>query len=202
MMVIGLTGKACSGKNVIASDLTALGWTVVDVDLLGHPLLQKSVFELKKTFGEQVVSSDGTVDRKALGKVVFSDESKLRQLEAITHPRMVEECKRILDEERNKGTEVVVLNAALLHRMKLDGLCDEVLFVSSPKILRYVRANKRDCYDWKRFNQRDRAQKDINKRNISFLCKVTVIHNYISLASVHRQVQDYCARIRRKGITK
>jgi len=191
-MVIGLTGKACGGKNVVASDFEQKGWVVVDVDKLGHPVLEESHEELTKAFGPDIIRHDGKVDRKALGMLVFADEEKLRRLEAITHPRMVEACKSIIHQSESEGKDVVVLNAALLHRMRLDELCDRILFVSSPLLARYRRSKERDGMEWKRFMNREKSQKDITKRNFCPGKEVKILSNRGSLESLHRQVAEYC----------
>lgn len=195
MIVVGLTGKACSGKNVIADMLVKEGWRVVDVDKLGHPILQQSAGELTSAFGPSVISSDGTVDRKVLGGIVFSDAAKLRKLEDITHPRMVKECGEIVDEEAARGGKVVVLNAALLSRMHLDRLCSMVVFVKVPWNIRYHRAQSRDGMDWRRFRARESAQKDIDVGMIEPGREVIVLDNSGTLESVHRQVVSLCDKI-------
>jgi dephospho-CoA kinase len=195
MVVVGLTGKACSGKNVIAGMLADKGWRIVDVDKLGHPILQQAADEVRRDFGPETIGPDGVVNRKALGVLVFADPSKLKTLEAITHPRMVAECKRIIAEETASGGQVVVLNAALLSRMHLDGLCDLVVFVRVPWYIRYRRAQMRDGMDLARFRNRDASQKDIAIDTIAPGRKVVVLDNAGSLESIHRQVAALCDTI-------
>ena len=194
MMVIGLTGRACAGKNQYASEFAKLGCTIVDVDLLGHQALEESKRELTQTFGTEVLE-EGRVNRKALGALVFSDPAKLRSLERITHPKMVESCKTLIEDARTANSPASVLNAALLSRMGLDALCDQVLFIKAPLLLRYWRCAQRERLTFRRFLQRERAQKDISTKTLGRKAGVQVLHNTGSKALIHRQVATYCATI-------
>ncbi len=131
MMVIGLTGRACAGKDQYAEVFASYGCQVVDVDSLGHDALAESKDALRQAFGQAIVN-DGEVDRKALGKLVFSDPMRLKELESITHPKMVEACKRLIQEAKEQQKPALILNAALLKRMGLEPLCDHVLFIKAP----------------------------------------------------------------------
>ncbi|MGH0052074.1 MAG: dephospho-CoA kinase [Sphaerochaetaceae bacterium] len=194
MVVIGLTGRACAGKDQYAQVFATLGCQVVDVDSLGHDALEKSKERLIKEFGSQVLS-DGKVDRKALGAMVFSDQKKLRELESITHPVMVEQCKQYIREAKLQQKPAIILNAALLKRMNLELLCDQVLFIKAPFLLRFFRCKGREGLSFKRFWKREQAQKDIvPKANIAGL-SVVVLCNLLSKRVIHRQITTYCDTI-------
>ncbi|ADY12643.1 dephospho-CoA kinase [Sphaerochaeta globosa] len=194
MLVIGITGKACAGKNVYASVFASFGYPVVDVDTLGHAVLTESKAELVETFGTGILTEQ-SIDRKKLGSLVFSDPQKLTLLEGITHPRMIESCKRLIQEARLQGKAAIILNAALLTRMGLDALCDHIVFIQAPFLVRYLRAKKRERLSWKRFLARDRAQKDIEVVAMAKKKPVKVLHNNRSRTVIHRQVATYCATI-------
>ena len=187
MKVIGLTGKACAGKNMYAKDFSDLGFAVVDVDSLGHEALNQSIEELTILFGPSIVKQ-GRVDRPKLGSLVFSDSQKLRQLEKLTHPKMVQACQRLIDEAREEGKDAIVLNAALLARMQLEPLCDGVLFIYAPFWLRFLRCRKREGLSFKQFYLRNSAQKDVQPP----VKKAVVVRNIFSKALIHRQVATYC----------
>ncbi|MGE4584211.1 MAG: dephospho-CoA kinase [Sphaerochaeta sp.] len=194
MMVIGLTGKACAGKNQYAEVFAQAGCKVIDVDLLGHDALEQSKDELLQAFGAAVFT-DGRIDRKALGALVFSNPEKLQLLESITHPKMVSACKAIIDAERSQPTAAVILNAALLKRMGLVTLCDRVLFIDAPLWLRFLRCRKRESLSWRRFLARERAQKDITFHAIGSAVACERMRNSHSKRLIHRQVATYCATI-------
>ena len=194
MLVIGLTGRACAGKNQYASVFAEFGCAVVDVDLLGHQALEESKQALVREFGAKVVES-GEVNRKVLGSLVFSDPAKLRSLERITHPVMVRACKARIEEARTQGVSAIVLNAALLSRMGLAALCDQVLFIKAPLWVRYKRCALREVLTLRRFLLRERAQKDISIKTLGRKAGLQVLHNRGSKALIHRQVATYCATI-------
>jgi dephospho-CoA kinase len=194
MVVIGLAGRACAGKNRFAEQFGLLGCLSIDVDLLGHEALCSRRDAIGETFGQELVR-DGKVDRKALGALVFSDPAKLRQLESIVHPAMVERCAAMIAEARDEGRTAVVINAALLHRMGLDRLCDRIVFVSVFPVVRFFRSRKRDRLSLKRFLARERAQRDIRPGNFAKGIPVEKMHNNGPAATIHRQVVRYCARI-------
>ena len=127
-MVICITGKIGSGKSTVARLLSErLGWRVIDVDGIGHEILERDDVKEKivEIFGENVVRC-GRVDRSRLRKIVFEDEDNLKRLEKLLHPLMVEE---ILNELR--WLDNAIIDCALLERMKLLNLCDLVITVIS-----------------------------------------------------------------------
>lgn len=194
MLVIGITGKACAGKNAYSSVFASFGFPVVDVDTLGHAALQTSEQKIIQAFGSDILTG-GAIDRKKLGALVFSDPRKLKVLESISHPEMVEACKHMIDQARQQNKEAIILNAALLGRMGLADLCDHIVFIQAPLLVRYLRAKGRERLSWKRFLDRERAQKDINVASLAGKKPVKVLHNTRSRTLIHRQVATYCATI-------
>jgi dephospho-CoA kinase len=88
---VGLTGGIGSGKSSVAARLAELGAVIVDSDRLAREVVApgtEGLAEVVAVFGAQVVAADGSLDRPALGRLVFGDEAKRRQLEAIIHPRV------------------------------------------------------------------------------------------------------------------
>ncbi len=194
MMVIGLTGRACAGKDQYAEVFASYGCQVVDVDSLGHDALEASKSELRQAFGQDIMV-DGKVNRKALGKLVFSDLEKLRELESITHPKMVGACKRLIQEAKEKQKPAIILNAALLKRMGLEPLCDRVLFIKAPLFLRFFRCKEREGLSLKRFLEREQAQKDIVPETDEKGVDLVVLSNHRSKKVIHRQIITYCDTI-------
>lgn len=194
MKVIGLTGKAAAGKNVVADAFASLGCAVIDVDQVGHQVLEQNQALLCKTFGPAIVQG-GKVDRKALGSLVFSDPEKLVALEAITHPAMVRQCKHLIEVAEKEGKEALLINAALLYRMRLHLLCDHVVFVKAPLLSRFSRSKKRENITVKRFLAREKAQQDIRPDVFPPSIPVFILLNGSDLVLIHRQVTEYCATI-------
>lgn len=152
-IVLGLTGKSCSGKDEAAQILVEKGWEIIDVDGLGHQALVQRKAEIVQRFGEGILDAAGQVDRRLLGKIVFADPQELRALEAIVHPEMKQRVKDIIasgpDSSGNgsgkkSGLRKICINAALLFYMDLHRECDGVILVTAPLVLRFIRAKKRD----------------------------------------------------------
>jgi len=142
-MVLGLTGPYCAGKDAAARVLERRGFRVLDVDAIGHEALEDLRGEVAEAFGPGVLRADGSIDRRALGRVVFADPAALARHEAIVHPAMVERVRSLAAGERAAGRDVAV-NAALLRHMGLDRLCDAVLEVRACFPVRLLRGLRRD----------------------------------------------------------
>ncbi|GAB3617508.1 hypothetical protein GCM10027416_20650 [Okibacterium endophyticum] len=113
MTLIGLTGGIASGKSLVSSRLRDLGAVIVDADVIarevvepGRPALERIVRE----FGDEVLAADGSLDRAALGAIVFSDPSKRRVLNDITHPAVRERTNEIVSAVFADDPDAVVVN--------------------------------------------------------------------------------------------
>ena len=114
--IIGLTGGIGSGKSTVSQYLAELGATIVDADKVGHEALTRADIkqELVTIFGREILGTDGEIDRKKLGPVVFSDPEALKKLNHIMHRRMRTMMEDKLAQFRREGASVVVLEAAVL----------------------------------------------------------------------------------------
>lgn len=190
-VVLGITGKACAGKDRYAKVFEELGARLIDVDRLGHQALEANQDRIIAEFGDSI-EHQGTIDRKALGAIVFSDLSRLKALEGISHPWMVARIEEILAEET---ADAIVLNAALLSRMGLDRLCSHVLFITAPRCIRFRRCKARDGLSWEQFLKREASQRDITFRSIDPNAARYRLRNWGSTEIIHRQVRRCCVRI-------
>ena len=193
LIAIGLTGKYCAGKNYIASLFEERDIPVIDVDILGHQALQSSHEELIALFGRQIIASDGSVDRKVLGRLVFSDQRALRALEGAVHPKMRQLCIQQLEMYRLRGIRAVLINAALLSRMQLDVLCDVVCFVKAPRLLRLARSMRRDGATIASFLKISASQRDICAHALHGAHDLYIVKNCGPKGFIHRQVDEFCA---------
>ena len=129
MKIIGLTGGIGSGKSTAAKILAEFGAKVIDADKVAHEVFNPGTEGLQvvvETFGEGVLDSNGEIDRKKLGEIVFRDSSALATLNEIIHPRAYELTKSRLEEFRKQGVEVVILEVILLVEAGWDHLADEI----------------------------------------------------------------------------
>lgn len=147
--MIGLTGGVATGKSTIAKRFAELGAAVFDADRFAREAVeagQPALEEIRARFGEKVIASDGSLDRKALGAIVFRDAKARRDLEAIVHPRVRERMRRSLEELRRQGYGgVVILEIPLLFESQGSlELVDRVLVVYAPWSMQVERLMRRN----------------------------------------------------------
>jgi dephospho-CoA kinase len=145
--VIGLTGNIATGKSTVVRMLQELGAEAIDGDALVHQMMGPGsplAEQVRAEFGEQTVNADGSINRPELGKVVFSDPEKLKALEAITWPPVLEAKREAI---HSQGPDVLILDAIKLWESGMADDCDEVWVVSADReqqIARIVARNKVD----------------------------------------------------------
>lgn len=145
--MLGLTGGIACGKSTVARHLESLGAVHIDADAISHALTAPggaALGRIREEFGEGVFHADGTLDRKALGALIFSDEEQKRALEGILHPMVQHGMLSLADEAAREGKKVCVLNVPLLYETAMDCMCDEVWVVSLPLEKQIVRLMNRD----------------------------------------------------------
>ena len=159
--VIGIAGDYCSGKSTLAAILAKRGWVHIEVDALGHEALEQQQEQIIAAFSPDILNPrTGAIDRSRLGKHVFSDPQKLARLEALVHPYMVRRVEGIITAHRTgQQSNPILVNAAILYKMKLDRICDIVLWIQAPLFLRLLRAKQRDSLGWGEIFRRFSAQK-------------------------------------------
>ncbi len=193
MTVVGLTGRICSGKNLAAEYFSELGYVLVDVDHLGHEILDREVNTVAEIFGSDIKKRDGGTDRELLSRKVFNNNNLLKKLENFLHPLMVETCNNIISGLASNSPGIV-LNAAILSRMELDTLCDSVLFIFAPFYIRFLRARKSRGMNLNSFVKRNKNQRDIKLKNLTGEYKVFRVINIGSTRDLHKKL-DSIAKI-------
>jgi dephospho-CoA kinase len=143
-VVLGLLGGIASGKSTVARLVAERGpGHVVDADALAREALDACARDgrLVSCLGPWAVKKDGTPDRKAIAKRVFSDPPLLRALERLTHPAVLARIGDAVEDHRaGKGPRVLVLDVPLLIEAGVERRCDELWFVEAPDDLRFARA--------------------------------------------------------------
>ncbi|XP_065578840.1 bifunctional coenzyme A synthase-like isoform X2 [Artemia franciscana] len=127
--VIGLTGGIASGKSSIAKRLENLGVFIVDCDALGHRAYlpgTKCFKDVLQAFGDEIKDANGTINRKALGSIVFSNRDALNKLNSIVWPQIAELAKAEIKKLRTEGKDIVVLDAVVLLEANWNKFCQEV----------------------------------------------------------------------------
>jgi dephospho-CoA kinase len=139
--VIGLTGGIGAGKSTVTQLLEELGAAVIDADKVGHQIYLPELpawQEIVATFGRGVLHADRTINRQALGKIVFADPEALRTLNRIVHPKMFERMAELTAELRARGgIKAIVIEAAILIEAHWQPLADQIWLVvaSEPVVI-------------------------------------------------------------------
>ncbi|SHE97495.1 dephospho-CoA kinase [Marinitoga hydrogenitolerans DSM 16785] len=170
MKIIGITGYAGSGKSTIAKILKSLGYSVVDLDKVGHEILkEKKVKEkLKSVFGEFIFEK-GEIKRDRLSEIVFKNNDKLELLNNILHPIIKEKVKEKI---KKINKEIVFIDGALIEKIGLDEICDYIIFVESSEENRLKRLTElRKMPLWK-------AEKIINsQKKLKYKYNFKIVNN-------------------------
>ncbi|QNQ83988.1 dephospho-CoA kinase [Lactobacillus sp. PV037] len=154
---LGLTGGIATGKSTVDKLFREKKIPIIDADKIAHQLMlpnEKNYNEIVKNFGNKVLASDLTIDRKKLGEIVFSDKIKLTLLNDITHPNIITEIKNQMAQLEKREEPLVVLDIPLLFEEKLEYLCEGVLLISAPKQLQLQRLMARNNLSQSQANQR------------------------------------------------
>lgn len=200
-MNVGLTGGIACGKSTVSGMLKARGGRIVDADRIAREVVlpgEPALGEIAETFGADVLSVDGSLDRKRLGSIVFGDDAARKRLEAILHPRIRTEMLRQMVEWNEKDpSALVVVDIPLLYESGLDKQFnfEEILVVYVPRHVQLERLMHRDGLSAAEANQRINSQLPIEKKRE--LADI-VIDNSGTLAQTEEQVERYVRR--KKGL--
>lgn len=113
MYLIGLTGGIASGKSVVADRLASHGAIVVDADILARRVVepgQPALDDIVREFGDGMLTPEGTLDRAALGAIVFTDPERRGRLNEITHPRIRDLASQIIREASTRDPSAVIVH--------------------------------------------------------------------------------------------
>ena len=116
MLALGLTGNIGCGKSSVSTIFMENNIKVVDADIVARQIFDDKnlLNEVFSTFGESIKNQDGSLNRRALGNIVFNDDEKLILLNNLTHPKIKQKILSKVEEYKNQGEKIVVIDAALL----------------------------------------------------------------------------------------
>ena len=189
-MILGLTGGYCAGKNEAAAILSRLGWTCVDVDALGHKALEYSLPEVIRLLGPVAQRPDGLPDRRAIGRLVFSDRTMLEQFENLVHPVMFTLADEALTAAGAGQGGKVCLNAAILYRMPQASRCQAILEVRASLLARIRRGKARDGLSTLRVMQRIHSQRNLWQAGRAYAGKVILVRNDGERLQLAKTIED------------
>jgi dephospho-CoA kinase len=150
-LLVGLTGGIATGKSTVSNMLRGLGAEIIDADLVARQVVepgQPAWREIVEEFGRDVLSPDGTLDRKKLGAIVFADPDRRKRLEAITHPAIRARVKARVDELVARGfAGIVFYDAAILIEALGHQDMDRIVVVMTDEATQVARLRGRDGTD-------------------------------------------------------
>jgi len=190
-VVVGLLGGVAAGKSAAAAAFAACGAEVLDADDLAHAALaREDVREaIRARFGKGVVADDGSVDRAALARSVFSDASARAALEAILHPEV---RRQITSRLEASSAPVVVLDVPLLLERGLLDACDVTLYVEASAERRRARASRSRGWSETEVDRREAAQSSLDEKRAR---ADFVVDNEGSLEKLREQIRTILSRI-------
>ena len=144
--LIGLTGPTGAGKGQVANILREQGFATVDADKIAHKALENSecIKELVEAFGENILNSDGTINRRKLASYAFENETSTKRLNSITHPVILQLATEEFEQLAKEGYKNIVFDAPTLFESGSHTLCDKIIAVTADFGTRLERIIKRD----------------------------------------------------------
>ena len=194
MVRIAITGGIACGKSLVASYIAELGIPVCETDTLAHAVLapgQAVHAAVVERFGREIVGRDGAIDRVRLGRLVFEDDRRLAELNALTHPEILRRLRMWLA-ERGRETAIAAAVIPLLYEINEESSWDRVICVAAPEAdqlrrlaergLTEAEARRRMASQWAQVRKTERAD--------------FVIHNAGSRELLRQQTNDVMRTIR------
>ena len=143
-MIVGLTGGIASGKSTVSNYFREFGAEVLDADVVAKELSEKeeNVAKIIEIFGNEILDENGNISRKKMRERAFLEKDKLKQLNELLHPQVIEVFKN--KRENTKEDEIVIFDIPLLFEAGMESLCDTVIVVYISKRVQLEIMMKRD----------------------------------------------------------
>lgn len=198
MLSVGLTGGIASGKSTVVDMLRDKGAEVIDLDELARVVVEPgrpALDEVRRRFGDGVIAADGTLDRAALGAIVFDDKQARADLEGILHPAiLVEERRRAAEFARQNPRAIIITDVPLLFELGLETAFDTTVLIYAPRAVQQERLMARDGFSADEARKRLDAQLDIEAKKAR---AGHVIDNSGDLGRTRGEVERVWAALRR-----
>lgn len=196
MKIIGLTGNIASGKTEVAKIFEELGAKIIDADEIAREVVepgQAAWQEIVQEFGSDILNSDGSINRKKLGGIIFNEDRKREQLNRITHPRIMAKIKETIDSYKKENVKLVIVEAALIvERGGLLKLIDELIVVSADAETQIKRIMTRDGLRRDEALSRIESQMPISEKTKH---ATYIIDNSESLEETRKRVEEVWEKI-------
>ena len=190
MKVAGLTGGIATGKSTVADMFEELGASIVDSDAIAHRIVEPgepAYKEIVEYFGKGILRPDRTIDREELGAIVFNDDKQREMLNRMTHPRVFERMRQMIEMYGERGAELVLCDIPLLIESGAQKWINPVILVYADPEIQMERLVERDKCSKERAASRISSQMPIDdKKKLADL----VIDNSDSIESTREQVRS------------
>ncbi|CAM3859491.1 dephospho-CoA kinase [Alkalicoccus chagannorensis] len=166
-MRIGLTGSIATGKSTVADMIRGAGYPVIDADVIAREVVEPgtpALEEIKSHFGDSVLYEDGSLNRVALGDIIFHSKQERETLNSIVHPAVRAEMKRQAEDHEEAGAEDVFMDIPLLFESGLEHMVYRTMVVYVQPEIQLRRLMKRDQLDMQRAVERMQAQWSIEEK--------------------------------------
>lgn len=200
-MILCVTGPMAAGKNVAASILEKKGFAAVDADVLGHRAVKECTEQILCEFSDEaqkrgvsLLSSDGTLNRRVLGSIVFESRKLLARQEQIVYPVI----RRLLAEfiRENAGKDIAV-NATVLYKLPdMQNIIERILYIDAPLPLRFIRAMKRDKTGIIQIYRRFSSQKNLFAKYKNTNTDIRRVWNTGTRQSLERKIEKFLSDCR------
>jgi dephospho-CoA kinase len=165
--IIAVTGGICSGKSTVAKLLEKQGAKVINADKVAHQLLQDNQ-EIKTAIKRQIspdAVKNSRVDKKKLASIVFNDPEKLKKLNSILHPQILNISENLIEKYQNEPKiKAIVLDFPLLIEVSWHKKCDNIIFVQTEDKKRYQRAAQKCGFSKNDVKKRENFQISLDKK--------------------------------------
>ncbi len=166
-MIIGLTGSIASGKSTISQLLKDMGYTIIDADIVARMVVEQgspTLNEIAKQFGHEVLHPDGTLNREALGELIFHNPTKRKQLNELMHPAIRQEMIAQRDQLKMQEIETIIMDIPLLFESRLQHFVEKILVVSVTEDIQLERLIKRNSLSKEEAEVRIRSQLPVSEK--------------------------------------
>ena len=161
LMIVGLTGQTGAGKSTVSRIFSENGFRVINADIIARKVVEKGtpcLAEISDYFGLSILNADGTLNRKALAEIVFTDRAKLETLDTIIYPYITGEILRLIRKYSAEGEKFILLDAPTLFESRADDFCDIIISVLADADIRLKRITARDNISEEQARQRMNSQ--------------------------------------------
>jgi dephospho-CoA kinase len=197
MRIVGLTGGIGSGKTTVTEYLISRGVHVLDADRIAREIVlpgSDMLIELSSVFGKDILQEDGSLDRKKLGGIVFSDAEKKKTLDRLMHTRILELIhERIFQfREEQEHAKVIFIDAPLLFETGLDKSADEIWVIDADDETRIRRIMARDGLAREEILKRIESQMTREEKNSR---ADVILDNTGDQEALYRQIDELLKKI-------